>query len=397
MSILGLLVLFYAGYLFLKGNHATHYNHVKLHPKKQPPHIAVLIAARDESRVIEGLLRSLKAQTVPLRPEDVYVIVETMEDPTVKICEKYHNSVIVRRHPANRQRKGYALDEAVKQILAANKHYDLYFVFDADNVVDKHYMSEMLTNYYQGYEIATGYRNSKNGNTNVIAAVSSLTFSMINVMSNRRRAEHGSNIIFSGTGFYVVGDLVEEWRGWPFHSLTEDYEMSLYATLHGISTYYNENAIFYDEQPTKYRQTVKQRIRWIRGYFSARQKYIPLMRARKRGANYGSIVKECIGVRPAIWAIIGVLLIMIGVVIELVALSQAQQIWWLLLIILAGIYIVLVLITLEMVKRERYHFSRAMKLKAIFFNPIYLVTYIPCAIVALLKHNVTWDRIEHGK
>ena len=27
-------------------------------------------------------------------------------------------------------------------------------------------------------------------------------------------------------------------------SLTEDYEISLYATLHGISTFYNEEAVF---------------------------------------------------------------------------------------------------------------------------------------------------------
>ena len=396
MSLIGLIFLCYAAYLCLKGNHASKYNHLVLHPRTKTPRIAVLIPARDESAVIEGLLKSLQRQTIALRPEDIYVIVEDKADPTVQICRKYQNTVLLREN-LRHQRKGYALDEAIKQILHRDKKYDLYFVFDADNILDKHYIQEMLQTYYQGYEIATGYRESKNGNANVIAAVSSLTFTMVNVMSNRRRAERGSNIIFSGTGLYVAGDLIEEWKGWPFHSLTEDYEMSLYATLHGISTFYNEAAVFYDEQPTNYRQTVAQRVRWIKGYFSARKKYIPLIKARKRGNNMGSIIKERIGVKPVIWAILGVLAILLGIVVELFWLGKAELIWALLLMVLAGIYVILALITVELIKRERLDLSPALRLKVVLFNPIYLVSYIPCAVMALLKRNVAWIKIQHGK
>ena len=81
----------------------------------------------------------------------------------------------------------------------------------------------------------------------------------------------------SGTGFYTKGKWIKKWQGYPFHSLTEDYELSLYSILHDLATYYNDNAIFYDGQPTKYSQTVKQRTRWIKGYFDSRKKYIPLI------------------------------------------------------------------------------------------------------------------------
>ena len=394
MSLLSLVCFVIAGLLLLKGNRALRRNRLVLHPKTKMPKVAILVPARDESGVIEGLLKSLAKQSVPLKAEDVYVIVESADDPTVQICRKHGNSVIFRQS-LKHQRKGYALDEAVKQILAQGKHYDLYFIFDADNIVDKNYLQEMLQTYYQGYEIATGYRNAKNGNDNVIAAVSSLTFSMINAIGNRRRAAHGANIIFSGTGLYVVGDLIDEWKGWPFHSLTEDYEMSLYATLHGISTYYNELAVFYDEQPTGYRQTVKQRVRWIKGYFSARKKYVPLMRARKRGHNIGSIIKERIGVWPAIWAILGVIALILGVVTEFFALGHPEMIWWMLLAVLVMVYVVLALITIELIKREKLDLNHQMKLKAVFFHPLYLVTYIPCALQALLKRQVKWVRIEH--
>ena len=52
--------------------------------------------------------------------KDVYVIVESLKDETVNICKKYSASVILRKK-LNLQRKGYALDEAVKEILLKNK------------------------------------------------------------------------------------------------------------------------------------------------------------------------------------------------------------------------------------------------------------------------------------
>ncbi len=395
MSILGLVLLIYAGILFLRGNAALKQNSLQLKPRKIKPRVAILVAARDESKVIAGLLESIQRQTVNVSPEDVYVIVETLDDPTVQICKRHHNTVIL-REDLNKQRKGYALDEAIRQILARDRRYDAYFIFDADNILSEDYLEEMLEIYAAGYEIATGYRNSKNGNTNVISAVSSLTFSMINVMSNRNRATHGANIIFSGTGYYIAGDLIEEWQGWPFQSLTEDYELSLYATLHSLTTFYNEKAMFYDEQPTKYRQTVAQRVRWIKGYFSARKKYIPLIRVKKHGNNYGSLVKERIGVRPAIFAILGLLAIIVGVVIELCTLGKALDIIAAIPGILVFVYIVLMLITIEMLKREKLDLTTKTKLKAVLFNPIYLATYIPCALKALLKKDVSWTKIKHG-
>lgn len=173
--------------------------------------------------------------------------------------------------------------------------------------------------------------------------------------------------------------------------------MSLYATLHAIPTFYNEAAAFYDEQPTRYRQTVAQRVRWIKGYFSARRKYIPLMRARKRGKNYGSMVREEIGVRAAIWMIVGVISLLLGAAIRLFYVEKVGVDVTLLVGIVVLVYVVLMIITIIMIRREKIQLKLAVKLGAILFNPIYLVTYIPCAIRALFTKNVTWKKIEHGK
>lgn len=399
---------------------------LNLTPRENPERIAVLIAARDESAVIEGLLKSLEQQTImtttttsaksapsPLSMRDVFVIVESDQDPTVKICRKHGASVIIRTRP-ERQRKGYALDEALKQILPQHESYDAYFIFDADNRLAPDYFEKIFASYRAGYQLATGYRSSKNANENVIAAVSTLTFSMINTIGNQKRTRRGGNIIFSGTGFYVDGRLVEEWRGWPFHSLTEDYELSLYATLHGFTTTYNTSAVFYDEQPTRFRQTVAQRTRWIKGYFSARRKYIPLMRQALRHkprrasrstsshvstypANSGSLRREAIGVKPVIMILIGVVIMFLGGLIELCARGQAGIALLTTLATLALVYFVLMFITIELIKREHLRLDPALRLRTILFNPLYLITYVYCALKALFIKNVKWTRIEHGE
>ena len=395
--------LVWAGAMFLFGRYAVGRNEITLVEREKQPEFAVLIPARDESAVIEGLLKSLEEQTVKVKTEDVYVIVEAEDDPTVGICRKHGVGVFVRpKVTLSRARKGFALDEVIREILS-KRRYDLYFIFDADNVLASEFMEGMLESYMAGYEIITGYRNAKNGNANAIAAVSCLTFSMINTLVNRDRAKHQANIVFSGTGYCIDGKLVDRWQGWPFRSLTEDYEISLYATLHGLATYYNEAAVFYDEQPTRYTQTVAQRVRWIKGYFSARKKYVPLMRgvlskrrAKNGTRNAGSLAKECIGVKPAILAVVGAVLVVLGGVVML---GRRGEWGWALAVVGVAfvlLYIILAGVTVHILRQEKLDLARSMKIKIVLFNPLYLVTYVPCALKALLRREVAWVKIEHG-
>ena len=365
--------------------------------KNNNTHFAVLIPARDESLVIEGLLKSLKEQTVKFSMQDVYVIVETKEDKTVEICQKYDATVIIRT--TKKPRKGYALDEALKQI---KKEYDLYFIFDADNILDKNYFKEMLETYKQGYDIGVGYRNCKNGNDNVIAACSSLTFSMINTLGNDFRNKYNANVVVSGTGFYIKGSWIKKWHGYPFNSLTEDYELSLYSILHNLTTYYNDKAIFYDEQPTKYSQTVKQRVRWIKGYFDSRKKYIPLIAKsmNQDKKNYGSKYSACLGVRAYIYLAIGIILYILKTLILLfISMFDRNVPIYIALIFLFSIilivYLIMMIVTIKMIKKDKLDLSKEMKIKTIFYNPIYLTTYVSCALRTLFKKDVGWDKIEH--
>lgn len=397
MGIIGLLCLFAALGMALWGFFCRKQNILRMEPGVGNPQVAVLIPARDESAVIADALESLTKQTYALDMDDVYVIIENMQDPTAEICKKYGAKIILRKD-LKKQRKGYALDEAIKDILN-NRRYDVYFVFDADNTMEEDFVEKMLKHYTKGYQIATGYRNMKNPGPGVLEVVSCLTFAMINGIGNRKRMKEQGNMTFSGTGFYIDGRLIDEWHGWPFHSLTEDYEISLYATLNGIATYYDETAVFYDEQPRKYKQTVAQRMRWIRGYFDVRKKYIPLMRKLKADDcnNYGSLVKARVGVKPIILLIIGLVLIGVDAIVWLIIKGRAWSVLEVAIGFLLFVYIALEILTIAVIKSEKIKLDKRLWLKVILLNPFYLITYVPCALKALLKKDVAWVKIQHGE
>lgn len=349
---------------------------------------AILIPARDESRVIEELLNSILNQTRKIDSDDVYVIVEEESDKTVELV-KNKNMNIVFRHDLSKKRKGYALDDAIKEILEQKKHYDAYFIFDADNVLDKDYIKNMEEAYEDGYDIGIGYRNTKNGNDSVIAAASSLTFSMINTLGNEHKTKCNNTLTISGTGFYIKGDIVEKLSGYPFNSLTEDYELTLYATLNDLTTTYVKNAIFFDEQPVKYNITINQRTRWIKGFFEARKKYIPLLLKKEINKNFSSSFHQIMGVTPYILLIIGLLGIL------LINYFNVKNT----IVLILFVYLIMVLITSIMVLKENTYLNinNKMKIKVILYNPIFLTTYIICLFKAILNKDVKWLKIEHSK
>lgn len=363
-----------------------------------------LVPARYEAKVIEGLLISIKKQTVKVNMKDVYVIVESANDPTVNICKKYNATVVIRKH-LELQRKGYALDEAVKFILNNNKHYDAYFIFDADNVLDKNYLKNMIPVFDKGYDLASGYRNCKNGNESVIAACSALTFSLVNTVFNDKKNKETKNITFSGTGFYIRGELIEKWKGYPFHSLTEDYELSSYATLNNLTTYYNTKSVFYDEQPLRFKDTINQRVRWIRGYFDVRRMYTKKMfeSLDKNDSNNGSKMDESVGIVPFIFIVVGLVFWFLSLVFFITYnLLMSNRVWKLHLLELA-IFMIIIYLTMSvmtfvilMIEGKKLDLTLKSRVKAMVINPIFMISYVPCAIRALTSKEVKWTRVDHG-
>lgn len=368
-----------------------------LKPKKynNKKRYCILIPARYESKVINNLLLSITKQTTKINPKDIYIIVESIKDKTVDIAKQYNMNIILREN-LSLKRKGYALNDAVTYILKKQIHYDAYFIFDADNILDKDFIKNMEKSINEGYDIGIGYRNTKNSNT-LVSASSALTFSMINTMLNERKNKYHNNLTISGTGYYIKGSIVEDWNSFPFHSLTEDYELTLYAILNNLTTTYNKKAIFYDEQPDNFNISLKQRTRWVKGYFEARKKYINKISKSetKNDPNFASKVNAFLGVTPYIYIIIGLLIILFNILIT----KGITTFLCYLTIFLLLIYTVLVLFTIIMLKKEKnsLNISKSMKIKVIFYNPIFMFSYIICLLRTIFIKDIKWDKIDHNK
>lgn len=393
---LGLLILLLE--IFVSG-----FNHNYPKVRKNNGKYAILIPARDESEVIEDLLISIENQTRKIDSRDVYVIVEKITDPTVLICNN-HNMNVVLRKDLTLKRKGYALNDAIEDIFNSSIKYDAYFIIDADNVLDSNFILNMEKSINEGYDIGIGYRNCKNGNDSVVSACSALTFSMINEFNNKLKLKDTRTLTVSGTGFYIRGDILEKLGGYPFFTLTEDYELTLYAVLNDLTTTYNKNAKFYDEQPILYKKSIIQRTRWIKGYFESRRKYIIsiIKSIRLKDKNLGSKFSEIIGVRHYILMIIGIMLYLISKFIDIIIAGNAGNIITNIIKIFSFsllIYLTLVIFTtiLLIIEKDSLNLSNIMKIKSLFFNPIFLIGYVRCALIALFNKNLGWEVIEHNR
>ena len=251
---------------------------------------AAVVAARNESAVIANLIRTLKEQNYPSELLDIYVIADNCTDNTAQISRQA-GAYVYERFNKVQVGKGYALEYLFHHIFEdkGETAYDGFFVFDADNIVDRDFVREMNKMFDTGeYTALTSYRNSQNFCANWISAGYALWFLRESRFLNRPRTQLGVNCAVSGTGFLVSAQAVREDAGWPYHLLTEDIEFSIACATRGRRIGYCGKAVIYDEQPEKFKQSWDQRLRWSKGFYQVDAKYTgSLLRGCTRGGREG--------------------------------------------------------------------------------------------------------------
>ena len=364
----------------------------------------VLIAARNESAVIGNLIRSIQNQTYPAKLVDIIVVADNCTDNTAQIAREMGAKVYER---FNKQEvgKGYALDFALRHIAQdyGNNYYDAYLVFDADNLLDPHYIDEMNATFSQGYQIVTSYRNSKNYGTNWITAGYSLWFLREAKYLNNARMMLGTNCAISGTGFLISSKIVQKYGGWKFHLLTEDIEFSVVNALEGERIGYCGTAMLYDEQPTTFRQSWAQRLRWSKGFYQVVYKYGKALVSRLlHNHNHPfSCYDMLMTIAPA--SLVSLACMAMNAAFLLTAIFRPHYMGTMvavagrmLLFSFVNFYLILYAMGLltTITEWKNIRVSAAKKIFYTFTFPLFIFTYIPISIVALFK-NVQWTPIVH--
>ena len=301
--------------------------------------------------------------------------------------------------------KGYAMDYLFRRLKEEGKDcYDGYFVFDADNLVDANFVAEMNRTFDQGYDAVTCYRNSKNFAANWISAGYSIWFLREARFLNFPRTLLGTNCHVSGTGFLVAARVIEDNGGWPFHLLTEDIQFSVDCAIQGKRIGYCDKAVVYDEQPTTFRQSWDQRLRWSKGFYQVDREYtLPLLKGCFRRGRLGTSCYDMfVTVAPGM--LLTLLMILFNGVILAACLTQPAYLATRIIHETVGFmgsavwnfYVGLLFYGLITVLSEWRHIDAApvQKLGYVLTFPIFMFTYIPISIAALVQ-KVEWKPIYH--
>ena len=361
---------------------------------------AVLISAKNEERVIANLIHSILNQNYPKELLQVFVVADNCSDHTAEVSRQA-GAHVFERFDENCKGKGYALRYLLNQIrdLFGLDAFDGYLVFDADNLLHKNYIREINKVFDNGYRIVTSYRNSKNYGSNWISAGTGLWFLREAKYINNPRMQLGVSCLVSGTGFLMHRDIVKKNGGWNFFLLTEDVQFSVNSILQGERIGYCEDAIFYDEQPLRFRDSWNQRLRWTKGFYQVFRRYGRDLFRRLFSHGGFTFYDVIITLTPGFVflgsvALIGILTIFKSGMDFHVYTMQILQILLQTVIGSYALFFAMGFFT-TLTEWDRIYCPPRKKIGYMFTFPLFMFTYVPLSVIALFV-KIRWKPILHN-
>lgn len=402
-------------------------------PKAKKEHMfAAIICARNENTVIGDILQSIKNQTYSQDKIDVFVVADNCTDNTAQIALE-HGAYVIERQNSELIGKGYALDFGMNVIfrkcfrknigpsicgradsgkiiapegkpIKNNSPYEAFFIFDADNILDKNYLAAMNRVYDSGFSVATSYRNTKNFHSNWISSGYGTWFIREARFLSQPRSFLNTSCAVSGTGFYVDVDIIEKAGGWKWFLLTEDIEFATNNIINCNRIGYAPDAILYDEQPVTFKDSWNQRFRWTRGFYQVFVHYggklFTHIFTNPKGhkfACYDMLMTIAPGLLITVIAIVfNLIIIILGICGVLsagmvITASLSSIIFCLANYVLFMFVLGIITIFVEWYKIRA---KTSKKIGSMFTFPLFMLTYIPIAIIAVFK-KVKWTPIKH--
>lgn len=360
---------------------------------------AVIVCARNESDVIEEFIHTVQLQDYPSNLIDVYVVADNCSDDTAQKA-RIAGAHVYERFDNKKVGKGYALDFLFKILRSKKIKYDGYFIFDADNLLSRSYISEMNKVFNCEYKIVTSYRNSKNYDSNWISAGYSLWFLRESKYLNYARMLLNNSCAVSGTGFLISSEIIDKNNGWKYHLLTEDIEFTIDSIINGEKIGYCNSACFYDEQPTSFRDSWNQRMRWSKGFYQVFFKYgYNLFKSIFKNRDF-SCYDMFMTISPMM--LISIVMILFNSSIFLYSLisndfqTSKLAIGYVLSYFL-NTYLMMYLLGLltTITEWNRIQCKGYKKIFYTFTFPIFMFTYMPISICSIFK-KVEWKQIKHS-
>ena len=366
----------------------------KIKKSKPKYKFGVLIAARNEAEVIGNLVKSLKAQNYPKDMYEIFVIANNCTDNTAEVAKKEGATILDCTVPV--KTKGDVLKFVFKK-LENNKNVDAYIIFDADNVVDKNFITRMNDTLCAGYRVAQGFRDSKNMTDNWLSGSYSLFYYIQNFFFSKSRSNVGLSASINGTGFMVKKDVIKEY-GFNPKTLTEDIEFTGQCAINGVRIAFVEDTITYDEQPTSFKASWKQRSRWSIGSMQCSKYYSGKL--LKGFFTKGSVacLDMFLNYLAAYFQILGFFLAIVLTLFYLFGVELYDIFSYMFaygFVFMVVVYLLNILINIFILHYNNKPIKKTMP--AIILFTVFILTWIPINIVCLFKKKQTWEPIKHTR
>ncbi len=367
--------------------------------------ISVVVPARDESEIIGDLFASIAEQDYDKDYFCVNVIVNSVTDPTVEIARSYGFKVFV---VEDQKCKGDALDGYFKaedkQVFAS---CEAFVIVDADAVLTKNYISELNNALEYDADIFLSRKHIKNfygerRDRTVFSNCSALTYAQLDDLGNVYRTDHNMPLNMCGQGMMVRRGAIETLGGWPYRTLTEDYEMRMDCYLKGFKSVYYPYAVICTEEPLRHSENFNRRMRWVTGYSQSDRLYKKKIRAqaKARGKKTAGEREYFYALAPLIaFAVITILAVLCGIGLSVYG-GVTHSFGWLypllmLIVMPLGVmYLLLFIYSVMCIVCMRDAFAEipvAERIFTVLIAPLYILEYVPIFVASRFKAKYGWD------
>lgn len=375
--------------------------------KKLPKHkesvlhkYAVIICARNEAAVLSEIFDSLDKQDYPKELVTTVLVADNCTDSTAALARE-RGAVVYERFNTDEVGKGYALHYGLSMLDSefGEDAFDAFLVFDADNVLEYDFITEINKTFSDGYPVVTSYRNSKNYGESWLSAGSGLWWLRDSKYLNGSRMRIGACPQVAGTGFLFSNEIKKEYGGWPFHTMTEDYEFTCHSVVRGKRFGYCETARFYDDQEPTFRGAWNQRLRWSKGGIQSFAIYLKELVKGFFSNKFVACYDMAMSIAPAYFiSMIACVLNVVGAAVLIALGNDVFGVLYLLMRTVVGAYLLLLTqsILTTVTEWRNIKAKRWKKILYIFTWPIYIFTFVPIAAVATFK-KVEWKETKHKR
>jgi cellulose synthase/poly-beta-1,6-N-acetylglucosamine synthase-like glycosyltransferase len=240
--------------------------------------MAVLIPAYKEDQVIVSVAQAALNQTYAASNFDVVVIADSLKASTLEKLKTLPIKVV--EVVFEKSTKVKALNRAMEAIGDA---YDIAVILDADNIMERNFLSKINDLFEYGYKAVQGKRDPKNENTSM-ALLDGLSETINNFIYRQGTVSIGGSASLNGSGMAFQYDIYKKIMSGMDSIGGFDRELELKLMEQNVKVYFAQDAIVYDEKVANTEVFERQRKRWISSQFFYLKKYFkPGMRQLAKG------------------------------------------------------------------------------------------------------------------